>query len=155
MNFSLFNKSLEPIILTEITQYLESKQSIENKKKNSFGPDLIRPFIANKKSLSAAFNIDGFYPEALPNSSTGLNTQLINLLHIVRENLGLVEVEKMICLYEVIQEMHRVRWRHSIAPIKIMTQRSMLYDAYLRHVPTLLSRFKYPDDKGTVLEVVA
>lgn len=121
---------------------------------DGFAAELLRLILADEKSLQKAFTTEGFDPEALPDVSTDGEKRLRKLLAIAQRDLGLAEVYMMIRLYEAIQELHRVHWQPGIAPVKRRCKKSIIYDAFLRLMPTMLPRLKYPDHQGMLLQNV-
>lgn len=117
-----------------------------------FAAEFLRLILADDKSLERAFTPEGFDQDALPDVSTDCQKQLEKLLTIARRDLGLAEVHMMIRHYEAIQELHRMNWQLGIAPVTRNCKKSIIYDAFLRLMPTMLPRLKYPDKQGIPLQ---
>ncbi|MCP9809122.1 hypothetical protein KBY58_06715 [Cyanobium sp. HWJ4-Hawea] len=132
-----------------IVQYIETEDSDGcTSKIEALTSELLKPFLSNQKILRNAFCPGKFYPEVLPDASTDSEKWLLSILTTARRKFGLVEVERMIKLYEIIQEQHRIHWRIGITSITEMSKKSLIYDAFLMQMPTMLPRLKYPDPQG-------
>jgi len=151
----------ECYVYHNVRECLDILHGIENERYSSaslhsrnISTSLIKPLISDEKSLQAAFSAAGFDPHSLPDVSTDNQKRLEELLAIVLRDFGLSEVYTMIRLYETLQESHRVNWETGIFPVTKTSEKSLVYDTFLRLIPTMLPRFKYPDPQGIHLQAL-
>jgi hypothetical protein len=109
----------------------------------------IQSCLADHVGLRKAFQIGGLFPDALPNTYTSDQHALQALLIVLKGEFGVEEVEKFIVIYERLQELHRLTWDVSIAPIPINCRKAEIYHSLLSIIPALLPRLSYPVLGGT------
>ena len=128
--------------------YLKNKISKNTTHANKFVHDILGSCLNNRAMMKKALAGGSLQLGELNDTRTDGEDILYQLLSSLKSEFGLEEVEKLIRVYESIQEYHRLIWSLKIASINVICRKTEFYDVFMRLLHTMLPRVKYSCPEG-------